>query len=100
MGPGGATRNGPWCAREGSTQRCQRRSSCLVPWTWHSGSQRPRRRWRTWKGDDCEQRHPVSLSYFSPKSVPVRVSTLLPRMLIEGKVYSTFHNIRYGSLSA
>ena len=38
MAPGGATRNGPWCAREGSTQRCQRRSSCLVPWTWHSGS--------------------------------------------------------------
>jgi hypothetical protein len=69
MAPGGATRNGPWCGREGSTQRCQRRSRCIVPWTWRSGSQRPRRRWRTWKGDDCEQRHPVALSYLLPNSV-------------------------------
>jgi len=40
------------------------------------------------------------LCYKTPKSVPVRVRALLPRMLIEGKMYSPFHNIRYGSLSA
>jgi hypothetical protein len=50
--PGGATRNGPWCAREGSTQRCQRRSSCLVPWTWRASSQRPMRHWCSWTRDD------------------------------------------------
>jgi hypothetical protein len=43
---------------------------------------------------------PTMLCYKTPKSVPVRVRALLPRMLIEGKMYSTFHNIRYGSLSA
>jgi hypothetical protein len=82
MAAGGATRNGPWCGREGSTQRCQRRSRCIVPWTWRSGSQRPRRRWRTWKGDDCEQRHPVALSYFLPNSVSPDIIRRSPPALL------------------
>ena len=41
------------CTRlEKKRKRQGQRSRCIVPWTWRSGSRRPRRRWCRWRGDD------------------------------------------------